>query len=221
MDIFNRILFTYRRRGAIGFLRLLLKNTVQHPRKLLTGRYFRQSSQVTSEFDAIHGTDTEQVREIYDMDIPADRWRDAVRYQPSPHNLAKKLIHGLNIDCSKYTFLDYGAGKGRVLLIAAELPFHAVIGIELSAELCATATANIDMVGPATLKAREIRCARADATSFALPDTSLVCYFYNPFGENVLQAVADSLAASLDASPPPAATSTSPTRGQVKVLRVR
>src|SRR5580658_10087482 len=31
-----------------------------------------------------------------------------------------------------YTFVDVGAGKGRTLLLAAELPFRRVIGVELN-----------------------------------------------------------------------------------------
>src|ERR1700748_1409195 len=44
-----------------------------------------------------------------------DRWRET----PPPYP-----IHS-------YTFIDYGAGKGRAMLIASEFPFHQVIGIEL------------------------------------------------------------------------------------------
>ena len=43
-------------------------------------------------------------------------WRDT----PPPHP-----IHS-------YTFIDYGAGKGRAMLVASELPFRKVIGIELN-----------------------------------------------------------------------------------------
>src|SRR3990172_4635695 len=41
-----------------------------------------------------------------------------------------------------YSFVDIGAGKGRALLLASELPFRKVIGVELSAELAAIAQDN-------------------------------------------------------------------------------
>src|ERR1700719_3166712 len=44
-----------------------------------------------------------------------------------------------------YTFVDIGAGKGRALLLAAELPFRKVIGVELSEELARIAQKNITL----------------------------------------------------------------------------
>jgi hypothetical protein len=41
----------------------------------------------------------------------------------------------LKIDPRDFTFTDFGSGEGRVLLIAAGLPFRAVVGVEFSAEL--------------------------------------------------------------------------------------
>lgn len=43
---------------------------------------------------------------------------------------------------SRYAFIDLGCGKGRVLLLAAELGFRSVTGIELNAGLCAAAEEN-------------------------------------------------------------------------------
>jgi SAM-dependent methyltransferase len=44
-----------------------------------------------------------------------------------------------------YSFLDFGAGKGRAMLVASELPFREVIGIELNPELAAVAQRNLDL----------------------------------------------------------------------------
>lgn len=201
MAVVKRILSAYRRHGLVGFSRQLIKNFAYYYRELATGRLLKQQSQSSSEFDSIHGTDTDRIREIGSLDIPPDSSKDANRYQPSPYDLAKALVYGLDIDYGKYTFIDYGAGKGRVLLIAAELPFQAVVGIELSEELCSIAIANINKIGPGKLAAQSVTCEHADARTFPLPDTPLICYLYNPFGESVLKAVVDSLDASLNANP--------------------
>jgi SAM-dependent methyltransferase len=42
-----------------------------------------------------------------------------------------------------YNFVDVGAGKGRALLLASELPFRKIIGVELSAELSSMAQNNV------------------------------------------------------------------------------
>src|SRR5947209_2929304 len=39
----------------------------------------------------------------------------------------------------EYTFIDIGCGKGRAVLLATELPFREVIGVELSPALVETA----------------------------------------------------------------------------------
>jgi tRNA1(Val) A37 N6-methylase TrmN6 len=38
-------------------------------------------------------------------------------------------------DLRDYTFIDFGSGKGRALLMAADLQFKSLIGIELRKEL--------------------------------------------------------------------------------------
>ena len=46
---------------------------------------------------------------------------------------------------SRYTFVDVGAGKGRAMLVASELPFRQVIGIELNPAMAAIAQRNLDI----------------------------------------------------------------------------
>src|ERR1700752_1632972 len=43
-----------------------------------------------------------------------------------------------------FSFVDVGAGKGRALLLASELPFRKVIGVELSKPLAQIAAQNIE-----------------------------------------------------------------------------
>jgi hypothetical protein len=59
----------------------------------------------------------------------------------------------LNIDPRNFTFIDFGSGKGRVLLIAAGLPFKAVVGIEFSRELHEIAVQNISRFPPHLIRA--------------------------------------------------------------------
>lgn len=64
-------------------------------------------------------------------------------YAGTPPTVAEHLI-GLVADRARgFTFIDYGAGKGRVLLIAARYQFDRVVGVELSEPLIRVAAANI------------------------------------------------------------------------------
>lgn len=195
MQIADRLRSAVRRHSLATIPQLLAKNLVHFSRELLSGRLLRK--QTPSGFDLAHGTDTERICEVGSLNIESDNARHAVRYQPSPQALASKLINSLPIDHPRFTFLDFGAGKGRVLLIAAELPFSAVIGIEFSPRLCAVATSNIGRLAPGKRRAARVECHYDDVSRYPLPEVPLVCYFYNPFDAAIMRAVVDRLTASL------------------------
>ncbi len=85
--------------------------------------------------------------------------------------------------------------------IAAQLPFAAVVGVEFSRELCAIGTENIRRIVPEKRVAGRVECHYGDVTAYALPEMPLVCYFYNPFDQVIMQAVVDKLTASLKHQP--------------------
>jgi SAM-dependent methyltransferase len=121
-----------------------------------------------------------------------------VRYGPSGEGGVRASLEKLNIDPSGFTFIDFGSGKGRVLLIAAGLPFRAVVGIEFSRELHETAVRNISRFPSHLISAGTVAGRCGDAASFPLPPSDLVCYFHNPFGPPVLSKVVARLAAHRD-----------------------
>ena len=50
----------------------------------------------------------------------------------------RKVLASLQIAFHDYTFIDFGSGKGRALLLASEFPFKRIIGLEFSPELHGT-----------------------------------------------------------------------------------
>src|SRR5262245_43270157 len=89
---------------------------------------------------------------------------------------------------SDYTFIDLGAGKGRGLLLASELPFREVIGIEMGEDLVQIARNNASQWKRAGRALSEIRVVHQEVTAFsAWPATPVVLYLYNPFGYKVIQ----------------------------------
>lgn len=197
MRIVRRLSSAWNRHSFGTLLLLIAKNFTYYLGEIFSRRLFRKSEEHISEFDIVSGTDTEKICEIGSLDINSENARHAVRYQPSPHDFASEIIQALPIDYSQFTFIDFGAGKGRVLLIAAQLPFAAVIGIEFSQELCAIASNNINKIPENKRMARLVECHYNDATLYHLPETPLVCYFYNPFDQLVMRRVIDNLSSSL------------------------
>lgn len=150
-------------------------------------------------FDRRHGTDTSTFAELKTLGIASDNKRYGERYQPSPVYSLRRLLRRLNIRHADFSFVDFGSGKGRTLLIASELPFKQVIGVEFAEELHLQAERNIARYGPRA--ANHVAAVHIDATAFTLPEDDLVLYFFNPFNELVLSQVLDNLAASLKAKP--------------------
>ena len=147
-------------------------------------------------FDEKYGTDTGGIREIGSLDIVGSAAaQSAVRYQPSSGEEVRTALDELEIDYREYSLIDFGSGKGRILLVAAGYPFKEVIGIEFSGELHEIASRNIARLPPDAVRAGAIRAVHGDAAAFEPPNSDLVCYLYNPFGPPVISLVAQRLVA--------------------------
>ena len=94
-----------------------------------------------------------------------------------------------------YTFVDVGSGKGRALLLAAELPFRKVIGVELNEELARIARQNVSHWNRVTHSQAKIRVMQQDAAEFRWPRTPLLVYLNNPFDCALVEQLAAKLAA--------------------------
>jgi SAM-dependent methyltransferase len=93
-----------------------------------------------------------------------------------------------------YTFVDVGAGKGRALLLAAELPFRKVVGLELNEELARIAQRNITRWIRVARTHAKIRILHQDAARFRWPRTPLLVYLNNPFDCALVEQMASKLA---------------------------
>ncbi|MFP5235672.1 MAG: class I SAM-dependent methyltransferase [Acidobacteriota bacterium] len=85
------------------------------------------------------------------------------------------------------TFIDIGAGMGRAVLLAAELPFRQVIGIELHPSLARRARSNAAQWRKSGRASAPMRIVNADALDFALPPGPCVAFLFNPFGAAVMR----------------------------------
>jgi SAM-dependent methyltransferase len=150
-------------------------------------------------FDSVHGTETRTFANLNTLSITGTNRRHGERYQPSPVYSLRRLLKRLDIRYADFSFIDFGSGKGRTLLIASELPFKRVVGVEFSADLHMRAQKNIERYG--RRQAGTVVSVHADATEFALPHDDLVLYFFNPFNAPVLSRVLDNLLASLQVHP--------------------
>lgn len=105
------------------------------------------------------------------------------RYEPTPYAVLERLAAGGWIDAESRV-LDYGCGKGRVVIyLAAQLGCWAT-GIDFSAKLIGIAEKN-RRSGPAAERTAFVRCP---AEQYELRDEDAF-FFFNPFSEKVLRIV--------------------------------
>lgn len=101
----------------------------------------------------------------------------------------------------EFTFLDIGAGMGRALLLAAEMPFREVVGVELNPTLVRIARRNLAAWCAAGRARTAMRVACADAAEFKLPAGPCVLFLFNPFGALVMRRLLARAAATFAGRP--------------------
>lgn len=109
----------------------------------------------------------------------ADRVELSNRYVPSTFDLIRSMIQLVEnkLDFKECNFIDFGSGKAKVCIGAAEFPFKTIKGIEYSKELHSIAESNIKKL---SLQDR-VELLNMDATIYEPVPEDRVLYFFNPF----------------------------------------
>lgn len=151
------------------------------------------------EFDKRFGTETATSVPRWKIhDVSSPNRLHATNYVPSRENDVLMLFRMLPIDPGEFTCIDFGSGKGKVLLLAAEFGFRKAVGVEFSPSLHAVAAANVDRYKQATNRDCEIECICQDAAEYPIPEGNLVIFLFGPFHEPVFMEVVKKLRQSLE-----------------------
>ena len=140
-------------------------------------------------------------------------WRDRLLgifnspYQPTERELFHEMMAALaqhtSLDFKQFTFVDFGSGKGRALLMASDYPFRRIIGIELLPTLHQIAQRNLAQYRSDSQKCFSLESVCADATTYPIPEGPLVLYLFNPFPESGLRRTIANLEQDLRQAPRP------------------
>jgi hypothetical protein len=170
-------------------------------RHFLKNRRSYVNYRVQDEFDQLHGIETSKRVHLTDLKIDSPNWIYADGYWPTPPEVFHEALAGLSSQYEKLTFIDFGSGKGRVLLMASEYPFRKIIGVEFASELHNIAQQNISRYQSATQKCRDITTICADFTQFSIPPEPLFLFLYNPSSQEITAGLANNIARSLKEHP--------------------
>lgn len=147
-------------------------------------------------FDLRYDVDTCRWASLTDLDVAGTQRRHGVDYEPTGGGEFSRLMRDAPIPRSG-AFLDLGAGKGRVLLMASRLGFDRVVGVDLAEELCAVARTNAATFRRKVPDAAPIDIVCSDASTYAIDEDVTVVFLFNPFDEHVLGQVMDRIDESL------------------------
>jgi SAM-dependent methyltransferase len=152
-------------------------------------------------WDLIHGADTCGDVPLATLDFQSHNKAAGLEYQSHHPKIIRAGLAALEIRPENFTFIDFGCGKGRVLLVASEFPFRRIVGLEFAPSLAETARRNLKSYRGRGQKCTAIEVITVDATEYELTPEPQVLYFYSPFARSVLDQIMQNIEDSLQRSP--------------------
>ena len=147
-------------------------------------------------FDTLHGTDTGALIPGEDLATGHRHDRHITAYHGTAPSLFRKLIahwrRQARHPVEKTAFVDVGAGKGRAMLLAAELPFRRILGIELHPALAAAARRNVQRFAAKHI-APSMTIEEADVMRLRMPAGPCCIFLFNPFDLVLMDRFLDKL----------------------------
>lgn len=190
--IYQRLVENLRRNGIRSLPALVRANAVHWLRVY-----------VDSRFDKKYDTNTSGITELDELEITSSNKAHGELYEPTPLRTFFRIIKYLPISRKRYAFIDYGSGKGRVLIAASELGFGHVIGVEFARELYLTSVENIEKYKAKLSPDTVIDVHHGDAVDLEIPQEPCVMYLFNPFQAPLVKKILDNIKKSYDACPRP------------------
>jgi SAM-dependent methyltransferase len=199
----NKVGKSLKRRGLLGTLGQVVKAGTDAVRDLSPARRRGRRQAVGREqaFDREFGVDTAGLVRLSDLRIQSGNWVYGHEYQGIDPSALRKMLRELDIRHEDFTFVDFGSGKGRALLLAAEFPFRKIIGVEFAPALHEAARENLRVCRKDRLRCHDIELVCQDAVTYPIPDGPAVFYFYNPFVREVMAKVVHNIRAALERRP--------------------
>jgi hypothetical protein len=183
--MFSKVIGYIKKHGLLSLIGLIFKNIRFYFRMWLDAR-----------FDKKYNVETVGRVGLSDLTINSLNKVDGIYYEPTPEKVFHSIMGGLGIDYDDYEFVDFGSGKGRVILMASRYPFKKIVGVEFGSELAQSAKSNIENYKDPKQRCKNIKSICMDAVDFELPIGNIVLYFFNPFTSDVMSKIVDKINSS-------------------------
>lgn len=182
MKVFQYIYYFFRSLYYRGFV-----NTF----KLLTyeGKYEKQL-----------GINTHSIVNLNNLTLAGEDSDQNHHYQGASYFILFSIFNELPKETQRFPLIDYGCGKGRALFVAEQCGFTNLIGVDIAKELIEDANANKAIYTKKNTQS-SIDFLFEDATKYQIPNDAQVFYFFNPFGEDIMQRVINNIKESVKLNP--------------------
>lgn len=139
---------------------------------------------------------TIEIDDLRHQKIESSNLSHASIYQGSNYFIIEKVFEYLKNEHANNNILDFGSGKGRIMVVATHYGFKNISGIDFSESLCREAEYNIEktkLLFPKT----NFKIICSDAANYKIENETNVFFFFNPFDEVVMLQVVKNILSSL------------------------
>jgi len=140
--------------------------------------------------------DTVKIDNLQHQKIKSENLKRASIYQATNYFLIEHALDFLKKEQANLHLVDFGSGKGRIMVVAAYYGFKKITGIDFSQSLCNEAAINIEKIKP-LFPSTDFEIICDDAVNYSIKDDDTIFFFFNPFDEVVMLQVVKNILASL------------------------
>jgi hypothetical protein len=120
---------------------------------------------------------------------------------PIPSRVFNWVLASLPADVREFAFIDFRAGRGRTMLLAAKRQFDRIIGFEFDGQLFDDLQMNVAQYPRSLMKCRNIDCYRGDLEGIRVPNQASVLWFSGAWRDNMIPGVMDYVRQTYKQSP--------------------
>ena len=132
--------------------------------------------------------------------IESDNLSHASIYQGTNYFVIEKAFDYFKSEKANNNILDFGSGKGRIMVVAAHYGFKNITGIDFAESLCREAEYNIEKIKP-LFPTTNFKIICDDVVNYTIENDTNVFFFFNPFDEVIMLQVVKNILFSLKQNP--------------------
>jgi 16S rRNA G966 N2-methylase RsmD len=121
-------------------------------------------------------------------------------YQGASYYVLKEVFSYLDHKQKESGFVDFGAGKGKAMIVAAECGFTKITGVEFSDKVVQMGQENLKQV-ELNFPDVEFQLILGKAEEYKIQEEESIFYFFNPFAKEIMDKVVMSIMNSYSQSP--------------------